>query len=351
LYFGSVKMHLVYNMKYNPATRPVEEHFSSTSLMVQHTKFSVEKPNNVIKQLESFITEKESWDKEAFNSFFNQLKLEIEIQEQVFSRPQILKSLSKIRAACSESPFTKRVQKWPRGYQGDFETINYIIKGENQAKEGTFAYFEEDYFLHSEICQQHKNKVAYQAQLIREAISSKKDAKIISIGCGTSEDIKSCIEVINQSNSEITLVDIDQDAIDFSLQQLVKIKERVIPIHGSIYKVIRSLHEKYDLILIGGVFDYLNDKTIISLLSSLRNNLCEYGKLFFTNIGKNNPYRVFMEYLADWILIERSENDLIDLINAANWPKSTYKITKDKTGLTHLVELNYHIETFELNAG
>jgi hypothetical protein len=61
-------------------------------------------------------------------------------------------------------------------------------------------------------------------------------------------------------------------------------------------------------------------KLIIAILQSLRNNLTENGKIFFTNIDKNNPYRVFMEYTSDWILIERSEDDLISLIVNADWP-------------------------------
>jgi hypothetical protein len=107
---------------------------------------------------------------------------------------------------------------------------------------------------------------------------------------------------------------------------------------------MRNLSEHYDLILIGGVFDYLNDKTIVSILKSLRNNLVEDGRVFFTNIDKNNCYRTFMEYLGDWFLIERSESDVDELITAAEWPDDSYRITKDKTGLTHLVELSYATE-------
>jgi len=218
--------------------------------------------------------------------------------------------------------------------------VNHIITSENRSEEGTFAYYYEDYLLHSDICKQHRNKVACQASLIKEAIASKWDTKVLSIGCGTSADMEMCIDEIERSACGITLVDIDKDAIVFSLQQLQQIKERITPLQGNIYKLLCNLSEHYDLILIGGVFDYLNDKTIIAILQSLRNNLTENGKIFFTNIDKNNPYRVFMEYTSDWILIERSEDDLISLIVNAGWPMESYQIIKDETGLTHMVELN-----------
>jgi extracellular factor (EF) 3-hydroxypalmitic acid methyl ester biosynthesis protein len=296
---------------------------------------------NVIEDFDSFIKGKEFRDSAAFCNFLNEFRLEIERREQLSSRKEILLTITKIRTACRESPFVERAQTWPRGYSGDFETINYIMRSENKAKPYTFGYFVEDYFLKSDICQQHKNKIAYQAQLIKNTINTKSNAKIISIGCGTSEDIKYCLPEIKSSQAEITLVDVDENAIDFSFYQLAEIKEQITALHGNIYKLMRMLTEKYDLILIGGVFDYLNDKTIISILQSLRDNLAENGRLFFTNIDRGNPYRIFMEYFSDWILTERSESNLISLINDANWPKDSYQITKDRTGLTHLVELYY----------
>jgi SAM-dependent methyltransferase len=299
-----------------------------------------QEPRNAIEKFELFIAEKRFLDKAAFNQFLQELKSEIESQQLVSSREEIVEMLTKIRSVFRESPFAERVQKWPRGYQGDFETIDYIMKAKNKAKEGTFGYVLEDFFLNSDICKQHKNKVERQAQLIKQTISAKKDARIISIGCGTSEDIKCCIAEIQKSKAEITLVDVDQNAIDFSLHQLSGIKDRVSSLTGNIYKLMRTLTEKYDLMLIGGVFDYLNDKTIVSVLSSLRANLADGGKLFFTNIDKNNPYRAFMEYTSDWILIERSKSDLAKLITDAGWPEASCQTGKDNTGLTHLVELN-----------
>lgn len=306
------------------------------------------KPIDILPQFGSFIAEKRYQDKHEFHNFLNDFRRGIEALEQSCPRAEILEHIKDIRIACSESPFIDRAQKWPKGYQGDFETINYIITAQNQAEAGTFGHVVEDLFLASDICQQHRNKVAHQAQLIRQAVNAKRDARIISIGCGTSEDIKSCIEQIKASEAEITLVDVDQDALAFSIKQLRKIEEKITQLCGNIYKIMRGLSEQYDLILIGGVFDYLNDKTIISVLKSLKENLAENGTLFFTNIDSQNPYRIFMEYFSDWTLIERTEMDLERLLRDADWPNGSFNITKDATGLTHLVEVN-HIKEVPLD--
>lgn len=61
-------------------------------------------------------------------------------------------------------------------------------------------------------------------------------------------------------------------------------------------------------------------------------------KCFFTNIDYDNPYKIWMENLADWTLIERSHDDLINMVNKSIGSDSytSLRIKKDQTGLTHL---------------
>src|SRR5262245_14775001 len=37
-------------------------------------------------------------------------------------------------AIYARSPFFRRIQSWPRGYPGDFETIEYLCNAHNQAQ-------------------------------------------------------------------------------------------------------------------------------------------------------------------------------------------------------------------------
>ncbi|HUP14363.1 MAG TPA: class I SAM-dependent methyltransferase, partial [Niastella sp.] len=84
-------------------------------------------------------------------------------------------------------------------------------------------------------------------------------------------------------------------------RRLESISSKLEIIHGNIYSVIRRLTSRYDLILIGGVFDYLKDNVIAVILKELVNRMKKEGTLFFTNIASGNPYRISMEYLSDWI--------------------------------------------------
>lgn len=271
-------------------------------------------------------------------TFLQDLTDTVLVWEKKHSRYEIIEALQKIRIKASASPFIKRAQHWPRGYAGDFETIGYILNGENKAAPSSFAYQIEDFFLRSAICEQHRNKVTKQASLISGILDKKPTAKILSIGCGTSEDIYQCLSQIRPSGCQITLVDIDACALAYSKNKLESIAEKLITIQGNIYKIVRKLEDHFDLVLIGGVFDYLKDNVIIVLLRELAHRLNKEGLLFFTNIAAGNPYRISMEYLSDWVLIERNENDIAGLLNAAGI-SMPYTIEKDATGLTYLISI------------
>ena len=74
----------------------------------------------------------------------------------------------------------------------------------------------------------------------------------------------------------------------------------------------------------------------------------------FTNIARGNPFRVWLEYVGSWPLIERSEADLIALCAAADIPAAP-RMTHDDTGLSIIVtlikELAVDTAVHERNAG
>ncbi len=294
-----------------------------------------------IEKLEEKINLIAPHDSEAILSFFQEFKNTIEVLERDHTRDEIINRIPKTRLLASDSPLVHRAQKWPKGYQGDFETIQHIIAQENKAIPNTFGHTIENFFLSSPICSQHINKVKCQSELISNALAINPNSRILSIGCGTSEDVKLNINNILKSNAEITLIDFDRDALDYSLASLEQIKEHIKIIQGNIYKISTLINDNYDLILIGGVFDYIDDKAIFNILSSLKENMNNGATIFFTNIKKQNPFRIYMEYLSDWILIERSDSEITSLLKNSGYDLSHVTIKTDDTNLAYLVEINY----------
>jgi len=239
----------------------------------------------------------------------------------------------------AESPFIHRLQKWPRGYPGDFETIEYLCDGQVKARPLTTAWFLEHQALRTVAAQQHRNKVVWQASKIVDVVYRKDKARILSIGCGGSRDLRQIQHNIANRDLLIVLNDMDVDALDLSRATLKLLEPMVTTIVGDIFHAIRHLsrHMPYDLVVAGGIFDYIEDRQLIWLLPKLMKLLSPDGILCFTNIARGNPDRVWMEYLSDWFIKERSENDILSLLEDSGVvPQAQANFTRDVTGLTVL---------------
>src|SRR2546430_12179145 len=83
-------------------------------------------------------------------------------ENAAMSRDEILEVLEPVRRVHARSPFVERLQKWPRGYPGDFETVEYLIGGAaaNRA-EDRIARSCEAYALSRSIAQQHRHKIQH----------------------------------------------------------------------------------------------------------------------------------------------------------------------------------------------
>jgi SAM-dependent methyltransferase len=267
----------------------------------------------------------------------------LEAEKKGRPRSFIEEILKPARDIHSRSVFVRRLQEWPRKYPGDFETIEYICDLENRSVYGTVEYYIEEYALNSEIAQQHRNKLHHQSELILDTLLIGGHArKILSIGCGGCRDIMRIEKYIHAIQCEIVINDIDNDALELSEKRLENLKGLHV-VTGNIIQALRKLEElgPFDLIVTGGLFDHISDKHVSFFLKhALSKLLKKKGTLFFANAVKENPFRVWMEYLTDWKLHYRSEDDISRLLTAAGFPHNAMKISKDETGLTFLVTVN-----------
>jgi len=258
-------------------------------------------------------------------------------------KDKIIHELQEARSLLGKSVFISRLQNWPRGYQGDFETIEYLYNGVNSTPPSTLAYYIEKIALSSPIVQQHKNKMLWQSQHILNAIYTNQtnERRIISIGSGGCRDLRLIEPALRTPHVRLVINDIDKDAIEYSKEHLKSIWHKITPIHGVVYRKTREIskHAPFDLIVAGGLLDYLPDHYACALIEKLLTMLTKYGKICFTNILKPNPWRIWIEYLADWHLIERTENDFRNMFDIYGLHDLEIRMTQDRTGLAGLYEI------------
>jgi extracellular factor (EF) 3-hydroxypalmitic acid methyl ester biosynthesis protein len=259
------------------------------------------------------------------------------------SRDEIVGMLGPVREIHARSPFVQRLQDWPRGYPGDFETVEYICSGRNRAKPGTIEAVCESYSLNLPIAQQHRNKVRHQASRILKTMMEKpRQSRIFTLACGSCPDFRQLQPLLEQYAGEIVLNDSDDAALSFVGPIFASVEERVRFVQGNALKVARRMEreKKFDLVLAGGLFDYLGDRHATYLIETIYHGLlADGGTFFFTNIARGNPYRSLIEHFGDWFLLERSEDDIRKLCVEAGVPKDAVQTRCDETGLAVLIEI------------
>src|SRR6185503_14726420 len=131
-----------------------------------------------------------------------------------------------------------------------------------------------------------------------------------------------------RADAHFTLLDSDAEALRCSRDRLAPIASRCRFVEGNVLRLRQLLagDGPFDLILVGGLFDYLRERTIARILTLLWSEfLAEGGKLFFTNISPDNPDRLLIEYLADWVLVARDEQSLLRLCHDAGIDEQSCK--------------------------
>src|ERR1051326_2336193 len=129
-------------------------------------------------------------------------------EESGCTRDEIVDVLRPVRDIHARSPFVARLQQWPRGYPGDFETVEYLCSGANRATEGTIEHACEAYALSRSIAQQHRNKVQHQAsRILRTMIANPRQTRIASLACGGCPDFRRMLEQLPSLAGDLWLND------------------------------------------------------------------------------------------------------------------------------------------------
>src|SRR5262245_2358674 len=256
-------------------------------------------------------------------------------EEAGLTREQIVRVLEPVRRVHARSDFVRRLQQWPRGYPGDFETVEYLCEGRSRACQGTIEDICETYSLNRSIAQQHRNKVQHQAaRIMRTLLAHPGTARVFSVACGSCPDLRPIAAHLPSMLGELWLNDSDNDALSVSARALTTVRDRIHLRPGNAIKVVRKtaqLGPYFDLVLAGGLFDYLPEKQAVYLIEHAWMLLKPGGALFFTNIARGNPYRPLIEYFGDWFLIERSEDDVLGLCESAGISRQVVSMTREET--------------------
>lgn len=232
------------------------------------------------------------------------------------------------------SSILSHAQRWPRGYPGDFQMIERLIDGQPAGAEGSPEHLLDQMVLNLPIVEQHRGKIAWQAGCVREGLSRRDQLRVLSIACGGARDLM-LLDGAQLGRLTLVVNDVDGEAVALASSRLAQRVRALSAVPGNVLRRLNRLRAlgPYDLIVVGGLLDYLPQRPATALIAQLARMLAPEGRVAVTNIAAGNPWRLFLELLANWTLIHRDRDTMRALLSPE---RSACELVRDRSGLTWL---------------
>lgn len=252
------------------------------------------------------------------------------------------------------SPFMYRIYHKPLGYAGDYEMVNMILRDPFEGS-SMFAKILNVYILRQAPAEAHRNRVKYLRERLveetRRASRSSQPCRVLNLGCGPAREVS---EFLMQDDicdrAHLTLLDFNDETLEFATRSLGDARARARRVTGlqfikkSVHQILKEAtrpdpnEPRYDMIYCAGLFDYLNDRICQRLMNYFYSILAPGGLLVATNVDAANPIRNIMEYIFEWHLVYRSQEELGRLVPDQATPDS-HRILADPTGSNIFIEV------------
>jgi len=320
-----------------------------------HTKVNLYKKKAA--EIEEYLLKRpEEWGKfqSEFNSEINSIFREIMNfeknnvingdNEKVYKLRRIF--VNRVRRLFTKKGYGKWCLNKPYGYAGDFKIIDDIYQ--NSPSTSSFDRLFDNYFQMSAISVAVRNrKEDFKNLVMNFANKNGEDLiRIMDLGSGPCRDVKELLssdELLNR-NVIFDCYDHDEKALNFARSLLVNfsnvnfIKENALRLAAT-KDVGSRIHEKYNIIYSTGLFDYLSDKIATRLIRNLRKVLKAKGILAVSSVRDkySNPSVHYMEWMGEWNLIYREDEELKKIFIDAGFKKDLLKTMYEQQGIMQYV--------------
>jgi extracellular factor (EF) 3-hydroxypalmitic acid methyl ester biosynthesis protein len=225
---------------------------------------------------------------------------------------------------------TENCERWyakPRGYAGDFLTIEWIYRN-RAGGTGRIGPVLDRCFLDLPAAAAVRNRRGLLREEIEKTIAARQSAtaRVLSLASGPARELFDVYETLEDpAILAATCVDIDLQALAFvaDLRDARKLKrtmhlQNVNLAHVATGRAKLELPPQ-DLAYSIGLIDYFEDPFVVQLLDAIHDRLRPGGRVILGNFHPDNPTRAVMDHLLDWKLIHRTEDDLNRLFQVSKF--------------------------------
>lgn len=263
----------------------------------------------------------------------------VKSESEVYRRKKIFEK--RYRRYFLHGEFIKRSFEKPCGYSGDFKIIDSIYS--NDSHTNGFERLWDNYFQQLAVTEAIRERKEDFKKIILKFVKNRIGSKIriMDLASGPVREIKELLESESAGlfkNVIFDCYDFDEGAIEYG-QKLLNNYEKVNfyqknAVRLALKKKIEDeISSKYDMIYSTGLFDYLDDRVSIRLVGNLRKLLSDDGVMIIANAADkyNNISAGWMEWVAEWYLIYRTEKEFREIFLCAGFPSANLQIIPQKS--------------------
>lgn len=261
----------------------------------------------------------------------------------------IIKKIKQIfRNSCGlwlhEGKITRRGYEKPRGYPGDYMTIEAVYDKKNVSD--NVGYCSDNFFLNNKYPSAVRNRKDKMKSLLVDYIrrNTSPSIDILNVGCGSCREIAEMLTsgINSVGKVNFNLVDQDEESLVFSKKalELTHSKFSIFNFYPhNILEYIRNEQEylnilgKQDLVYSIGVTDYLPDRMLKKLISFCLKLLKPRGTLILAHKDKLAYKPVPSDWCCDWTFYPRDEKEFLNILDSCDISGYNLKIEREKSGI------------------
>jgi extracellular factor (EF) 3-hydroxypalmitic acid methyl ester biosynthesis protein len=233
-----------------------------------------------------------------------------------------------------------RARNKPRGYAGDYEMLAKIVADYRCAAQPGRLF--DEYFQTRMAPQAVRNRTAFITnRAIEHFRQGEGSYRIVSVGSGPALDVAFMLTKLSPSERKrvaVTLIDLDPAALDFARGLLAGFWDvEVRAERENLFRLAKSRRGRellagVDFSICSGFLDYLEDADAAALLAAMYEGLSIRGELIAFNFSPANACRDYMEWIGNWYLIYRDQQQFAAIAEMAAIPSERSCFGAEATG-------------------
>ena len=240
----------------------------------------------------------------------------------------------------------ERFYRKPRGYAGDFYTIELLYRNE-PAGDSPLGRLVDRCFLESPAARAVRNRRPLLAEVINESLAQRAGSTvhITSLACGPAREVFDVFDGLDDPAAlHATLLDIDLHALAFvgdvakqrGLRRQLTLESGNV-IHLALGRAHTDIADQ-DIVYSIGLTDYFSDDLVVNMLNLVHRMLRPGGRVVLGNVHPYNPSRGMLDYILDWKLIHRTQDDFDRLFAASAFGRPSTRVQFEEQGLNMFAE-------------